>query len=89
MSETHTPPQIIGKFKKWAEERAGEPATVRDTEENGHADILRIEFDRKEKSWIIWGEFFKTFDEAQLAFLYQDKTRTGQSAALTNSSRAT
>jgi hypothetical protein len=34
-------------IKKWAEERDGRPATVRATEEDGHAGILRIDFGQR------------------------------------------
>jgi hypothetical protein len=76
-SETTTNHQVI---KEWAEEREGRPATVRATEEDGHAGILRIDFgppeDRLEE--IEWDEFFRKFDESDLAFLYQDRTRDGK-----------
>jgi hypothetical protein len=85
---THTPPQIIGKFKKWAEARAGELATGT-LKKTDMPTFCASSLIAKRKAWIIWDEFFKTFDEAQLTFLYQDKTRTGQSATLTNSSRVT
>jgi hypothetical protein len=79
MSESHTTTDHK-KIKKWAEERGGRPATVKETEEDGHAGILRIEFgpknDRLEE--IDWDEFFEKFDEAELAFLYQDKTKDGK-----------
>src|SRR4051812_46195155 len=67
-------------IRKWAEERDGRPATVRATEEDGHAGILRIDFgspeDRLEE--IEWDEFFAKFDESELAFLYQDRTKDGK-----------
>jgi hypothetical protein len=79
MSESHTTTDHK-KIKKWAEERGGRPATVKETEADGHAGILRIEFgpknDRLEE--IDWDEFFEKFDEAELAFLYQDKTKDGK-----------
>jgi hypothetical protein len=79
MSESHTTTDHK-KIKKWAEERDGVPATVKATEEKGHAGILRIDFGPKEKGLeeISWDEFFKKFDEAGLAFLYQDKTKDGK-----------
>ncbi|WP_024511289.1 hypothetical protein [Bradyrhizobium sp. ARR65] len=66
-------------IQKWAEERGGKPATVRATEEDGHAGVLRIDFDPKEKALdpIDWDEFFRKFDESKLAFLYQDHTKDG------------
>jgi hypothetical protein len=67
-------------IRNWAEERDGRPATVRATEEDGHAGILRIDFgpaeDRLEE--IEWEEFFAKFDESELAFLYQDRTKGGK-----------
>ncbi|WP_029586813.1 hypothetical protein [Bradyrhizobium sp. URHD0069] len=79
MSESHTTTDHK-KIKKWAEERDGMPATVRATETKGHAGILRIDFGPKEEALeeISWDEFFKKFDEAGLAFLYQDKTKDGE-----------
>lgn len=76
-SETTTDHNLI---KKWAEERAGRPATVRETEEDGHAGILRIDFGPKEERLeeIGWDEFFRKFDESDLAFLYQDRTKDGK-----------
>ncbi|NOJ47594.1 hypothetical protein [Bradyrhizobium archetypum] len=67
-------------IQKWAEERDGRPATVRASEEDGHAGILRIDFGPKEDRLeeIGWDEFFRKFDEAELAFLYQDRTKDGK-----------
>lgn len=75
-SETTTDHKVI---RKWIEERDGRPATVRATEEDGHAGILRIDFGPKEDRLdeIEWDEFFRKFDEADLAFLYQDRTKDG------------
>jgi hypothetical protein len=79
MSEGHTTTDH-NTIKKWVEDRKGVPATVKDTETGGHAGVLRIDFgpreDRLEE--ISWDEFFEKFDEAQLAFLYQDKTKDGK-----------
>ena len=76
-SETTTNHDTI---RTWAERRGGRPATVRATEEDGHAGILRIDFDPKEEALdeIEWNEFFRKFDEADLAFLYQDRTKDGK-----------
>jgi len=70
------------EIRKWAEARSGKPATVKRTESNGEAGVLRIDFpgysgsDSLEE--ISWEEFFKKFDEKQLAFLYQDETSSGE-----------
>ena len=79
MSESHTTTDH-DEIRKWADERDGAPATVKDTEAHGHAGILRIDFGPKEDRLeeISWDEFFRKFDEAHLQFLYQDKTRDGK-----------
>jgi hypothetical protein len=75
-SETTTDHKLI---RKWAEARGGRPATVRDTGDDEHAGILRIEFGPKDARLeeIGWDEFFEKFDDADLAFLYQDKSKDG------------
>ena len=79
MSESHTTTDH-NEIKAWVEQRDGVPATVKDTEEDGHAGILRIDFGPREERLekIGWDEFFEKFDEAGLAFLYQDKTKDGK-----------
>ena len=70
------------EIRKWAEARGGKPATVKRTESNGEAGVLRIDFPGYSGSdsleAISWEEFFKKFDEKQLAFLYQEKTSSGE-----------
>jgi len=69
------------KIQKWAEEREGKPAIVKGTESKDSA-LLRIDFpgysgeDRLAE--IEWEEWFRIFDENELAFLYQDKTAGGK-----------
>lgn len=67
-------------IRKWVEERGGKPATVKSTEEDGHAGILRIDFDPKDEGLdrISWDEFFEKFDETGIAFLHQDRTTDGK-----------
>jgi hypothetical protein len=79
MSETHTTTDH-NTIRKWAEDRGGVPATVKATEEDGRAGILRIDFGPRDEGLeeITWEEFFKKFDESRLAFLYQDKTKDGK-----------
>lgn len=68
------------EIRRWVEERDGHPAMVKGTEKGGSA-LLRIDFpgfsgdDRL--SEITWDEFFRIFDENNLAFLYQEKTEDG------------
>jgi hypothetical protein len=70
-------------IRTWAEERGGRPATVKGTESGDEdAGILRIDFqdpdDRLEE--ISWDEWFDKFDEANLAFLYQDEKKDGETS---------
>jgi hypothetical protein len=72
-SETTTDHDMI---RKWVEARGGHPARVKG---RGPGGILRIDFGEPEESLekIPWDEFFKVFDDNDLAFLYQDKTADG------------
>ena len=69
-------------IRKWAEARGGRPATVRDTESDGEAGILRLDFEPADEELepISWEEFFHKFDEADLSFLYQEKTAAGKTS---------
>ncbi|HEY0180420.1 MAG TPA: hypothetical protein VGC30_12440 [Dokdonella sp.] len=68
------------EIRRWAEARGGRPATVKGTEHGGeHAGILRIAFSGDDHLEAIpWDEFFAKFDEANLAFLHQDRTKDGE-----------
>jgi hypothetical protein len=69
-------------IKKWVEERGGIPSVVKGTGEKEKVGILRIDFPpvgtKPNLQHISWEEFFQTFEEKNLAFLYQDKTREGE-----------
>lgn len=66
------------EIRRWVEERGGHPARVKGTE------VLRIDYpgysgaDSLEE--ISWEDFFATFDQNQLAFLYQDKLESGETS---------
>ena len=63
-------------IRAWAEERGGRPARVKGTGEGG---ILRIDFDPPEDALeeLEWEEFFRIFEDSELAFLHQDRTEDG------------
>lgn len=68
-----------GEIRRWVEARGGKPATVRGTGGDDEAGILRIAFtDNEDLEAIDWDEFFDKFEEADLAFLYQEKTADGK-----------
>ncbi len=65
---------------KWAQERDARPATVPGTEYEGRPGVLRFDFPGyggqglKEVSWEEW---FKSFDDRELVFLYQEHLKSG------------
>ena len=68
------------EIRRWVESRGGRPAAVRETGGGDDPGILRIDFtdepggdddDRLEE--ISWDEFFRAFEENDLAFLYQEE----------------
>jgi hypothetical protein len=66
------------EIRRWVESHGGKPAAVTETGSGDDPGILRINFDdpggddddRLEE--ISWAEWFKAFDENDLAFLYSD-----------------
>lgn len=64
-------------IKEWAEARGGKPATVEGTEHGDHLGVLRFDFgpDSDKLRHVSWDEWFKTFDDRGLNFIYQE-TRT-------------
>jgi hypothetical protein len=67
-------------IRSWAEERGGVPATVEGTEHGDRAGVLRFDFgERTDKlRHITWEEWFRTFDERRLNFLYQEERKDGR-----------
>jgi hypothetical protein len=71
------------EIRRWVEEHDGVPASVRGTgdDDGEEAGVLRIDFpggsgsDRLEP--IDWDEWFRKFDEENLAFLYQEHKADG------------
>ena len=67
------------ELRRWAEERGGKPSAAADAMSPIDPEILRLDFDLKDRTLdvLTWGEFFETFEEAELTFLYQDQTEDG------------
>ncbi|HZQ10394.1 MAG TPA: hypothetical protein VFD70_27695 [Anaerolineae bacterium] len=70
------------EIRQWVEARGGYPAMVIGTGANrDDPGVLRIDYpgysgqDTLER--ITWDEFFRKFDDADLAFLYQEETKEG------------
>jgi hypothetical protein len=70
------------EIRRWAEEHGGKPVTVRGTQGDDEAGVLRIDFpggageDRLEP--ISWDEWFEKFDKEGLSFLYQEQKASGE-----------
>lgn len=70
MSETTTDHETI---RNWAEARNGEPAKV---DADGEDGILRLAFGQDDDALvkISWDEWFRIFEENDLALVYQEET---------------
>jgi len=68
------------QIRRWAEERGGKPATVKDTSKKGELGILRLDFEPRDAGLapVEWKDFFDKFEEEGLAFLHQDRTADGK-----------
>jgi hypothetical protein len=70
------------EIRRWVEEHDGEPASVRGTEGGDEAGVLRIDFPggagADQLEHISWDEWFEKFEEADLAFLYQERKASGE-----------
>jgi hypothetical protein len=67
-------------IRRWAEERQAEPATVPNTQHDDHLGVLRFNFPGYGGDNLLpvsWAEWFKTFDDRQLVFLYQENLKNG------------
>ena len=67
-------------IKQWAEERKAVPSTVPGTEHGDHLGVLRFNFpgyggDNLQE--VSWDEWFRTFDDRKLVFLYQEHKSDG------------
>jgi hypothetical protein len=76
MAETTTDHETI---RKWAEDHGGKPAAVDRTHQGDDVGIIRVMFPDAPNSEhgslveISWDEFFREFEERELALLYDPK----------------
>jgi hypothetical protein len=70
------------EIRRWVEEHEGTPASVKGTESGGEPGVLRIDFPggsgEDQLEHITWDEWFRKFDESELAFLYQEQKASGE-----------
>lgn len=67
-------------IKHWAEERGAKPATVHGSVHDGRPGVLRFDFPEyggKNLEVIGWDDWFKSFDERELVFVYQEHKSDG------------
>lgn len=66
-------------IRQWAEERGGVPATVQGTEHEDHLGVLRFDFGGESENLrhVSWDEWFETFDDRRLNFIYQEQRSDG------------
>jgi hypothetical protein len=78
MARAHTTTDH-NEIRRWIESHGGRPAAVAATMKADDAGILRVDFGPPEDSLeeISWDDFFDTFEDRELAFLYQDKGDDG------------
>jgi hypothetical protein len=69
-------------IRQWADQRDGVPATIEGTEHGDHLGVLRFDFpggdsgDRLRE--VSWDDWFATFDERRLNFIYQEERSDGR-----------
>lgn len=70
------------EIRHWVEDHEGKPVRVRGTGDGGDPGLLRIDFPggAGEETFerISWDEWFDKFDHNHLAFLYQERKKSGE-----------
>jgi hypothetical protein len=77
-SKTTTDHETI---RRWAEARGARPACVRGTGDAKDPGMIRLDFpgySGQSLEPISWEEWFRAFDENDLALVYQDETAGGE-----------
>jgi len=67
-------------IKEWAEARNASPATVEGTDHGDHLGVLRFDFGDETANLqrVSWDDWFSTFDDRQLNFIYQEQRSDGR-----------
>jgi ferritin-like metal-binding protein YciE len=76
------PTKDLEQIKAWAEARGGKPVHVKGTGSGKDPGLLRIDFPGysggQSLEPISWEEWYQKFQDNNLTFLYQDKTKDGK-----------
>ncbi|MBA4808514.1 hypothetical protein [Brevundimonas sp.] len=69
-------------IRRWAEARGARPSRVRNTTDADGGGVLRFDFGDPEEALeeISWDDFFRVFEDSQLALLEQDETKSGETS---------
>jgi ferritin-like metal-binding protein YciE len=74
--------QDLDEIRQWVEARGGKPAKVCGTGKGNDPGLLRIDFPGysggDSLQAIPWDEWYQKFQETNLTFIYQDKTKGGK-----------
>ncbi len=67
-------------IKRWAEERGATPSTVSGTWHDDRPGVLRFNFRGSNHGLeeISWDDWFRSFDERNLNFIYQEHKKDGR-----------
>lgn len=78
------------EIKGWVEERGGSPAVLEGTYDGFGSGILRIDWGRGEEALdqLSWEDFFRVFDDNDLAFVYESGEERGDSFSCRFEARA-
>jgi hypothetical protein len=72
------------EIRRWAEARNARPTHVKGTGDEEDVGILRLDFPgysgEGKLEEISWDEWFRKFDEQELALIYQEETAEGQTS---------
>jgi hypothetical protein len=70
------------EIRRWVEEHGGQPARVRGTDSGEGGGVLRVDFPGgaglEQLEHIGWDEWFRIFEENNLAFVYQERKASGE-----------
>jgi len=70
------------EIRRWVEQHDGKPAVVHDTGSGDGDGVLRIDFPggagEDALEHVEWDQWFSTFEDRGLAFLYQEEKASGE-----------
>jgi len=67
-------------IRRWAEQRGAKPAAVEGSWHGGRPGVLRFDFPGyggRRLQEVSWDQWFDTFDQRSLVFLFQEQKRDG------------